>query len=562
MEAHAASLKQAVTLHQAGKIAEAAALYGAFLKARPLDAELLGLLAMAQFQLGKEEEAFAAWRKAVSGEAPAQVKLRTITNILNVTREKGSAQAGALLADLVIPDWPQGVAADLSDKHMIITLARGLVTHRRMEAAVRLLDGILPGLLGDSGFVRAATAIMIDAGQSERALAILRPLTEAAGSVDGGLVIAHAAAAHLAGHGMEAQRLIRRAVEVMPVHLTAQEPNQLLLVGVLNQAPQSIDRAFTATHLHFSKNTPGTLAYKHNDQYRFLSIFPQAQSVLQALAAMPRPQVILNNWVNAELLSTPKTLDFIAGFADQLGLPVLNHPRNAAETTRQKNADRLAGIPGLAVPRLIRFTNEAKARQLAVRAIGEQIGFPVIIRGPFSQKGIGADKIDTPAELASHLAGLPEMQLYAIEYIHNPVAPGAYRKIRAAVIGRDVFITHVHFGPRWNVHRERDKEKLAAFDLDGKIADHAAQMIATPDETLGRPAMAALHAIRSRIPLDFYGIDFDMLPDGRVLFFEANAAMNLSLADRAGREQARARMRAAVRQLFQNPPSVPTTMQT
>ncbi len=551
MEGHAANFKQAVTLHQAGKIAEAAALYVALLSARPLDAELLALLGMAQFQLGKEEEALAAWRKAVSGEAPAQVRLRTIANIINTTHEKGSARIGAFLADLIIPDWPQGAIADRSDKHMIIALARGLVTHQRMDAAARLLDSILPGLSGDRDFVRAAMAVMIDAGHAEKALAILRPLTEAAGPGDGGLFIAHAAAAHLAGHGEESRRLIRQAIEALPVHLTAKEPNQLLLIGVLNQAPLSIDRAFTAAHLHFASNTPGSLASRHNDQYRFLSIFPEAQSAMRALAAMPRPQIILNNWVNAEFLSTPRTLDLIAGFADQLGLPVLNHPRKAAETTRQRNADRLAGIPGLVVPRLIRFTNEAKATELAVRAIGEQIGFPVIIRGPFAQKGIGAEKIDTPAELAGHLAGLPDMQLYAIEYIHNPVAEGAYRKIRAAVIGQEVFITHVHFGPRWNVHRERDREKLAAFDLDGKISGHAARMIATPEETLGRPAMAALHAIRSRIPLEFYGIDFDMLTDGRVLFFEANAAMNLSLSDRTGLEKTRAAMRAAVRRLFE-----------
>jgi len=65
-----------------------------------------------------------------------------------------------------------------------------------------------------------------------------------------------------------------------------------------------------------------------------------------------------------------------------------------------------------------------------------------------------------------------------------------------------------------------------------------------------RAAIAALHEIRRRIPLAFYGIDFDMLPDGRVPFFEANAAMNLSLSDRAGLQDTRAAMGAAVRGLF------------
>jgi Flp pilus assembly protein TadD/glutathione synthase/RimK-type ligase-like ATP-grasp enzyme len=548
------SHRQALALHQAGKIVEAAAMYRTLLKARPKDGELLGLLGTAQFQLGNEQEALAAWRKSVVSQAPAPVKLRTIATILTATRQRGTALTAGFLAELIIPDWPPGAIPDLNDKHMIIALARALVTHKRPDAAAGLLVSVLPNLRGDTDFTKAAMAIIIDAGHGGKAIGFLRPLTGASSPVDGGLLIAHAAASDQAGLDEEARRLTRRAVEAVPVHLTAREPSQVLLVGILNQAPMAIRGGTTAAHLHFTKNTPANLALRHNGQYRFLSILPEAQSVARALSQMPRPQVILNNWVNGEHLSTPATLQFIAGFADRLALPVLNHPRNAAKTTRQINADRLAGIPDLVIPRLIRFSHEPETRELAMRLIGEKIGFPVIIRGPFAQKGVGAEKIDTPAALANHLATLPPMQLYAIEYVHNPVADGAYRKIRAAVIGEDVFITHVHFGPRWNVHRERGKEKLAAFDLDGKAASHAAQMIARPEEALGRPALAALHAIRARVPLDFYGIDFDLLPDGRVLFFEANAAMNLSLSDRPGLEQTRAAMRAAVRRLFENPP--------
>jgi D-alanine-D-alanine ligase-like ATP-grasp enzyme len=36
-----------------------------------------------------------------------------------------------------------------------------------------------------------------------------------------------------------------------------------------------------------------------------------------------------------------------------------------------------------------------------------------------------------------------------------------------------------------------------------------------------------LRAIRERIPLDVFGIDFNVDAEGRVVFFEANATMNL-----------------------------------
>ncbi|MGE0004544.1 MAG: hypothetical protein AB7S92_03025 [Parvibaculaceae bacterium] len=553
-EGYAARHRRAVALHQAGEIAEALALYTALLEAQPADPEILGLLALAQLQLGREQDAVAAWRKSMSVESPAPIRLRTTANLLTAIRRKGSAQASGLFADLIVPEWPRGVSPDQTDRHMLITLARGLLDIDRGEAACKLLDSVLSQLSSDTAFVTAAMAIMIDAGYPEMAVRLLRPLTSEAGKVDGNLLIAHAAAAHAAGHAEEAQRLTRRAMEAVPVYVTAKEPTQLLLVGVLNKAPVSINRTTGPAYLHFAANTPATLATRHNDQYRFVSIFPEARAALRALASLPRPHVILNNWVNAEMLSTPRTLQFITDFADRLGLPVLNHPRKAVETTRQKNADRLAGIPNLLVPRLVRFTNEPERRDLAVRVVGEKVGFPAIIRGPFGQRGAGAVKIATSADLRGHLASLPGMQLYAIEYVHNPAAAGVYRKIRAAVIGQDVFITHVHLGPRWNVHRERDGEERAAFDPDGRQAALASSMIARPEETLGAGAMAVLREIRARIPLDLYGIDFDVTPDGRVLFFEANAAMNLSMSDRKGLETTRAAMRAALRRLFQNPP--------
>ena len=266
---------------------------------------------------------------------------------------------------------------------------------------------------------------------------------------------------------------------------------------------------------------------------------------------MPRPDFVLNNWVNAESLSTPRTLQFISDFADGLGLPILNHPRKAAETTRQRNAERLTGIPNLVVPRVVRFINNAGNRKAAIRLIRNAVGFPVIIRNPFMQMGRDAAKLDTPRQLEKYLNQIPDQELYGIEYIHNPAAENIYRKIRAAVVGGEIFISHVHFAQQWKVHREKDEEKRAALSLELATVQYGDKIISDPLGTLGKPGMAALKEIRARIPLEFFGIDFDIMADGRLLFFEANAAMNISMIERKGREATRARMREALRHLFQ-----------
>jgi hypothetical protein len=46
-----------------------------------------------------------------------------------------------------------------------------------------------------------------------------------------------------------------------------------------------------------------------------------------------------------------------------------------------------------------------------------------------------------------------------------------------------------------------------------------------PPTALGERAMAARDEIRSKIGLDYFGVDFALAADGSVLLFEANAAM-------------------------------------
>src|SRR5262249_32902827 len=163
------------------------------------------------------------------------------------------------------------------------------------DSACRLLDGVLRHLMADEEFVRSAVAIMLDAGYAERALAILRPLTSPPGPVNAGLLIAHAAAANLAKVEQEAHDLTRRSLEAVPVYLTAKRPSQLMLIGVLSSPELPIESAVTPARFHFAGNTPANLALNHNDQYRFLSIFPGSKSTPAALANAPRPELILNN---------------------------------------------------------------------------------------------------------------------------------------------------------------------------------------------------------------------------------------------------------------------------
>ena len=544
--------ERALALHRSGSVHEAVRIYEAALKLELANADILGLLALAQHQLGSHQLAKDLWLKSLSHGTAPPILLRNLNNFLTALLQEGAASEFPLLKELGVPDWPEKQEPNPGERSMIISLARGLTHIGRQTAALNLLESVLPQLAGDAGFIKDASEILLEAGHAERAMLLLQPLTakDNQTGTGGALLITHAAVAFSAGYLDDAFTLSARAIDALPVIITAKSASQTMLVGVLNVEPKLIQKPVSPEGLHFFENSPASLARSFKDDYQFLSIFPEARAVKTALQSLPRPDIILNNWVNAEALSTPNTLKFIADFADSLGIPVLNHPRKAAETTRQRNAERLKGIAHLVVPRIMRFINEADTRKAAIRLIRDTIGFPVIIRDPFMQMGREAAKLDTPRQLEKYLNQIPGQELYGIEYVHNPGGEGIYRKIRAAIIGEEIFISHVHFGQQWNVHRERDEEKLAELSLKRSTLQFADKIISNPLGVLGKPGMATLAKIRSQISLEFFGMDFDIMPDGQLLFFEANAAMNIGMSGRKGLEESRMRMRQTLNRLF------------
>jgi tetratricopeptide (TPR) repeat protein len=544
---------QALSHQEAGHLDAAISDYEMLLADRPEDAECLGLLALALHQSGQHEEARDTWLASFALPADAAVHLTNVNNLI-AARSKARLPIDAeMFRQITLSGWPARRIPTSRERQVIISTADGLIRIGQSSAALRLIDDIAPYTGNDPAGARKLAELLMKAGEAERAHRLLADFSGLPAGKSAEMLLARAATAHAIGWKDEARRLTRAAVTALPVHITEAEPGQQFLIGVISQAPRAIARIMSPKHFHFCLNMPAHLAWQHSHLYRFWSVFPGAPGAAAAVEKLPRPHLILNNWVNPELLSKGGGLDFIAAFTDRLGLPVLNHPRAVALVTREHNAQRLAGIAGLVVPRLSRFRNEPTESGRLARSIAESFGFPVIIRDARMQAGKQMEKIATLAGLSAHLARTSAKDLYAIEFIDNEVAGGFYRKIRAVTFGNEVIVSHVHFGAQWNVHRERGSAAAARLRVPAAEEAFAQSILFRPDETLGKAAMAALREIRAWTPLDFYGTDFDLLPDGRLVFFEANAAMNIGLSGRPGEglEPIRARMFAAFHDLIE-----------
>lgn len=192
-------------------------------------------------------------------------------------------------------------------------------------------------------------------------------------------------------------------------------------------------------------------------------------------------------------------------------VPVVNDPRAVAATGRVANAARLAGLTGVVAP----------AARVVDRATPAPNAYPLLLRVPGLHMGRGMVRVEDAPAFARALRAAPQHdQLIAIEYVETRSPDGAWRKYRVMAVDGALYPLHLAVAHRWDVHYFS-----AAMSERADYRAEEARFLADPQAALGAPAWEALGAIRDALGLDYAGIDFALAADGRVVVFEANAAM-------------------------------------
>lgn len=215
----------------------------------------------------------------------------------------------------------------------------------------------------------------------------------------------------------------------------------------------------------------------------------------------------------------PAVLAVAERFVSESGLPVINPPPLVRASRRHRLAEKLAGIPDLDVPKVLRLTHPTPER---VRRQAEAAGlaFPVILR----RAGLHNQQVTGPFAAPE---GLPQVEddddHYVTEFADVRDSDGLYRRTRFWFIGDRIFRKSLQFHNYWCVGGGDTKAyMLTRPDL---MSDCRRQAAAGFD---GEPTrtQAALRDLRSRVGLDYFGADVGVKPDGRLVLFEANACMN------------------------------------
>lgn len=550
MSDHPQRREAAVALHRRGAVAEARRAYEALLVERPDDADVRGLLALAIEACGDAAGAEAQLRTALAGPATPDIALRNLNNLVAMLVEAGRRDDAVALVAGELPAWPAARVPDAAERRTLGSLIAALVQLDRAAAALAVVDGVLRHLHGDAALAPALAMLLIEAGRIDEAEALLAAVP-AEGAKNGAILALRAAIAHRRGDAAAARAALIRYAALAPIRVEPAKPGQTLTIAVLDAIPLGIEGEAVPIDLHFHGNLPSQLADRHSDRYRFLSIFAEVPGVSERRLPV-RPDLVYSNFANPELLSMDGAAAAVAAVADSYGLPILNHPRRVVRGTRQRNAERLAAIPGVIAPPVRRYFARSPDRAAIAADIGATLGYPVILRTVFQHMGVGTTlAADADAAVAA-MADFEGSEFYAVRYVDSR-HDGLFRQLRLGVAGSARVLLRCEYCDHWNVRARRHQRMRGFYERRPDLLARANGEIREPERVLGPRQLEALDAVVRTVDLDLFGIDFDVTEAGDVLVFEANAAMNLlqtSFGHLGYPPEAEARFLAAVDALF------------
>ena len=217
-------------------------------------------------------------------------------------------------------------------------------------------------------------------------------------------------------------------------------------------------------------------------------------------------------------------------FLERCPRPVLNDPAKIARTSRSRVPTLLAGLEDVVVPATARIARGRLERRGLRQAVMEA-GFepPLLVRPTGSHGGKGLERALTWPELEAATAAFGGQDLYVTAYRDYRSPDGLYRKGRVIFVDRRPYPYHWAGSDHWMIHYDAS----GAGD-DAARRDEELVFLRDPIGALGPRAWAAITRIGERLDLDYCGLDFSLLPDGRVLVFEANAAMLVHPEDEDG----------------------------
>lgn len=200
--------------------------------------------------------------------------------------------------------------------------------------------------------------------------------------------------------------------------------------------------------------------------------------------------------------------------------PTLNQPVRVIGTGRAMLGQTLAQTSAAVAPLVVAERSAVEAGQIT------SIAFPIIIRPIGSHAGHGLERVDAPAHLAAYADRHPAAQYFVSPFIDYGSGDGYYRKYRVVFVDGVPYPVHEAISPNWMIHYYN-----APMAEHQWMRDEEARFLEDPRSAFDGPRFETLVQIGKAVGLEYFGIDCAIDREGRVLVFEADAAMLVHSSD-------------------------------
>ena len=327
------------------------------------------------------------------------------------------------------------------------------------------------------------------------------------------------------GNPTDARAFIQKAAMLspfeMPRRFDLRKPTVLRIREVDNSRYTIKRHKRTGLNRKLLKGGHFSPRYLIGKDFNIIVLNATAKSVPD-VRSLPPIDLIINSVACPDL--SGGSLRHITKIIDLLpGVEVVNSPGEVLKTSRDNNAERLGALKGVTFPLTSRVQNQGSVSETAAMIEKLELGFPLIIRVPGKQTGRTVDKIEGREQLIAYLENSKSAgQYYVIKYIDCRGKDGYFHKTRCFFIdGKFYPVAHLS-SDDWQIHSgDRYKVMSKSNDLQRLEMNY----LFSPTNTLGAQAMEGLKEIARTLNLDFFGIDFTVLPNNELVVFEANPAM-------------------------------------
>lgn len=234
-------------------------------------------------------------------------------------------------------------------------------------------------------------------------------------------------------------------------------------------------------------------------------------------AALPKYDVVLN--AIAESRDAVPYLERAERFMRAQSAPALNHSERVLAISRERLPQTLASVDA-DVPSVTEVERET------LRRGGAPIGYPSIVRPVGSHAGHDLSRVSNEEELRSYLSSTQASAFFVSPFVDYASDDGYYRKYRFVYVDGEPFPVHEAISQKWMIHYYN--AQMAEHQW---MRDEEADFLADPWVRFSGALGEAIRAIAPAAGLEYFGIDCAIGRDGRLLVFEADAAMLVHTTD-------------------------------